>query len=238
MYDGYAVVRAESDDQATEYKVYLDEIPAEELRPHSDDFAGSELKDFWTLNDPDETHFEKGDGYVQITSQVGQFYQTSADNYVKNYLSQPAYGDWEAVATLNFEVEGGQAYQQFGLLVMDDPDNYVGVKYECNDWNAGNWEGIVNVQETNGTASSDAPNMELLRPYTNDGQAHDFFYKIRKEGDTYSFGFSVNGTDFVDMGTKTMSLNDPKLVIYAGERNGFSQRRNEYGGCDRDTGHR
>ena len=143
------------------------------------------------------------------------FYQTSADNYVKNYLSQPAYGDWEAVATLNFEVEGGQAYQQFGLLVMDDPDNYVGVKYECNDWNAGNWEGIVNVQETNGTASSDAPNMELLRPYTNDGQAHDFFYKIRKEGDTYSFGFSVNGTDFVDMGTKTMSLNDPKLVIYA-----------------------
>ena len=215
MYDGYAVVRAESDDQATEYKVYLDEIPAEELRPHSDDFAGSELKDFWTLNDPDETHFEKGDGYVQITSQVGQFYQTSADNYVKNYLSQPAYGDWEAVATLNFEVEGGQAYQQFGLLVMDDPDNYVGVKYECNDWNAGNWEGIVNVQETNGTASSDAPNMELLRPYTNDGQTHDFFYKIRKEGDTYSFGFSVNGTDFVDMGTKTMSLNDPKLVIYA-----------------------
>ena len=119
------------------------------------------------------------------------------------------------MATLNFEVEGGQAYQQFGLLVMDDPDNYVGVKYECNDWNAGNWEGIVNVQETNGTASSDAPNMELLRPYTNDGQAHDFFYKIRKEGDTYSFGFSVNGTDFVDMGTKTMSLNDPKLVIYA-----------------------
>ena len=73
MHDGYAVVRAESDDQATEYKVYLDELPAEELRPHSDDFAGSELKDFWTLNDPDETHFEKGDGYVQITSQVGQF---------------------------------------------------------------------------------------------------------------------------------------------------------------------
>lgn len=215
MCDGYAVVRAESDDQATEYKVYLDEIPSEELRPHSDDFAGSELKDFWTLNDPDETHFEKGDGYVQITSQVGQFYQTSEDNYVKNYLSQPAYGDWEAVATLNFEVEGGQAYQQFGLLVMDDPDNYVGVKYECNDWNSGNWEGVVNVQETNGTASSDTPNMELLRPYTNDGQAHDFYYKIRKEGDTFKLSFSVNGTDFVDMGTKTMALNDPKLVIYA-----------------------
>ena len=98
---------------------------------------------------------------------------------------------------------------------MDDPDNYVGVKYECNDWNSGNWEGVVNVQETNGTASSDTPNMELLRPYTNDGQAHDFYYKIRKEGDTFKLSFSVNGTDFVDMGTKTMALNDPKLVIYA-----------------------
>ena len=223
MRDGYAVVRAESDDQATEYKVYLDELPAEELRPHSDDFAGTELKDFWTLNDPDETHFEKGDGYAQITSQVGQFYQTAEGNYVKNYLSQPAYGDWEAVVTLNFTVEGGQAYQQFGLLVMDDPDNYVGVKYECNDWNSGSWEGIVNVLETNGTASSDTPNMELLQPYTNDGQAHDFFYKIRKEGNTYKLGFSLNGTDFVDMGTKTISLDDPKLVIYAA--NGMGQLR-------------
>src|SRR5699024_12773811 len=37
----------------------------------------------------------------------------------------------------------------------------------------------------------------------------------RKEGDTFKLSFSVNGTDFVDMGTKTMALNDPKLVIYA-----------------------
>lgn len=223
-YDSYAVVRAESDDQATEYKVFFDEISGEELRPQSDDFAGTKLKDFWTLNDPDETHFEKGDGYAQITSQVGQFYQTASGNYVKNYLSQPAYGDWEAVVTLNYTVEGGQAYQQFGLLVMDDPDNYVGVKYECNDWNSGNWEGIVNVQEINGTASSDSPNTSIIREFTNDGQAHDFYYKIRKEGDTFKLGFSIDGTNFVDMGTKTMSLSDPKLVIYAA--NGMGDQKN------------
>lgn len=230
-FDTYAVVRAESDDHATEYKIYFDELPSEELRPQSDDFKGKELKDFWTLNDPDETHFEKGDGYAQITSQVGQFYETSAGNYVKNYLSQPAHGDWEAIATLNYTIEGGQPYQQFGLLVMDDPDNYVGVKYECNDWNNGNWEGMVNVQETNGDAVSDSPNTEIIRSYTNDGKTHDFYYKIRKEGNAYKLGFSVDGTNFVDMGTKNATLSDPKLVIYAA--NGMGNQKN--GGSTADV---
>lgn len=224
-YDSYVVVRGETDDHATEYKILLNEKLPDNLLPKSDDFSGDGLNtDIWTLHNPDESHYRWTEDGLEITSQVGEFYE-SGDDIVYNYITQPAQGDWEAVVVLNYEIMGGQPYHQFGVLAMQDEDNYAGLKYECNDYNSGNWEMMCDVVETGADAKTTNKNTAAIKSFTNDGQRHDIWYKIRKVDDSYTLSFSVDGTTYHGLGTFDVKLNDVKLCIFT--CNGMGDTKNQ-----------
>jgi hypothetical protein len=92
----------------------------------SDDFNSSTLGSQWSWVREDNTHWSltAASGYMRITTQAGDIFGTG--NTAKNILLQNApVGDWSIVTKLTFPAKPSQNYQQSGLIVYQNDDNYV-----------------------------------------------------------------------------------------------------------------
>ena len=85
-----------------------------------DDFNGSDLDSSWSVIRRDQT-LTVTDGALNIVTQNGDVYQTA--NTAKNIVLRTApSGAWTITTKLN--VKGNVQYQQAGLIVYGDDDNY------------------------------------------------------------------------------------------------------------------
>ena len=166
--------------------------PAATLRAF-DGFDGK-LALNWKPVRPDPTHasLAKAPGHLTITTQRGSIHGTpdgneAGANLARNiYLvDSPLAPDGDFVATTH--VVGftpAARYQQAGLIVYADDDNYVKFAYEYN-WSAGAGQTLYAVAEADGRP-------EHL-PIESEPGLNDYWLRVTRRGRSYEFAFSRDG---------------------------------------------
>lgn len=204
-----ATVRCETPDQAFVYTLRFSQ------GPRSDDFDGTELQSLWTINRPNPDNLKVEDGALCITTEVGDLYQTN--NNLRNYVTQSAAGDWDAYTKVTFDQKPHRTYQEVGMIVMQDEDNYFTFRMEFNN----STESIIprpgaNIflsQETSGTHKHVAASSDLADMVTD-----TMYLKLTKRGSTYTGSMSVDGETYHELGTAvSASYTDPKLGLLASD---------------------
>ncbi|MDR0380387.1 MAG: glycoside hydrolase family 3 C-terminal domain-containing protein [Oscillospiraceae bacterium] len=175
--------------------------------PFSDDFEGTKLQSFWTAHSADDK-MSLADGALNIVTQGGDIYNTNTT--LKNYVSQPAGGDWTSVTKISFAPKPSQQYHQLGVMIMQDVGNYLHFRYEVQREPSG----IIRLnQETNNTSS----NRENISEGAVLAAVTDTIYlKVVKSKSEYSFAFSADGVTYQALNTKiTASYAAPNFVLAA-----------------------
>lgn len=174
--------------------------------PESIDFATvkniDELKNAgWEIIRPDEEKLslnsEKG---LVVTSQKGDLYKNT--NTGKNVVVKSVSGDWSVTAPVHIESELTQGYQQAGLMIYSDDDNYIKICVICQNGKQQIQFGIEN----------DASWSEkFLTPI----EGTDFVFKIVKNKNTYQALYSQDGENFSEAGNIQVEYEAPKVALYA-----------------------
>ncbi|MFF5115014.1 ThuA domain-containing protein [Streptosporangium sp. NPDC000509] len=160
----------------------------------NDEFNGSSLDTCrWdAIVRPDSSTVRVTGGNLEIDTTTGDIYG-STNGTPKNFILQTApSGDW----TLETKVDGSalnEQYQQGGLMVYADDDNYVKL-----DYLTGNTAGsavsrrIELRSEIGGTVQNPQPQTGTLTQ----GVWH---LRLKKEGTTFKGSYSADGTTWTDM---------------------------------------
>ena len=178
--------------------------------PQDDYFADGDMSDAWTIEKPLESEYQivKGEGLKLIT-QEEDIYQTGRNWH--NAFTMPAMGNWQAVAKAFYPVTAElQNYQQLAFVLWQDEDNYVRINCQQNSLT------IEPGKETNATMATNAVFAGGTASASADGTA-TIYFQINKLGDTYTLGYSQDGSTFTSVGSVKANYADPKLVLIAGQ---------------------
>jgi len=172
----------------------------------------------WNPVRPDATHIsvEKNPGKFTITTQRGSIHgDEKSDAYgegiqAKNLylIPNPADVDGDFVATTCIESFSPKTHwQQAGLIVYDDDDNYL--KWDL-EWNQDSPAGvtIVFLQETAGQSDYSATMPEA--------DTEKCWLRLTKRDDAYQYSFSTDGEKFTVAGEESWGDGAPQRIgIYA-----------------------
>ena len=160
-----------------------------------DNFDGK-LSLEWKVVRPDATHvsLNKVKGALVITTQLGSIHgpQPAGDGgKAKNiHLIDNPFKEMDWVATTC--VAGLRAdtfYQQAGLIVYTDDDNYLKWGYEA-DWSKGEGQRFIAVAETVCKA-------EHVTPSSSESGLQKYWLRLTRRGDTYALDWSADGDKWV-----------------------------------------
>ncbi|QOX61927.1 DUF1349 domain-containing protein [Anoxybacterium hadale] len=186
--------------------------------PVSDYFADGTLGSNWTvLNENKATYsVDKGLG-LRLPTQRNDIY-TNGTGW-ENVVVQPAMGNWEVVAKVFYPNVPTVNYQQAMLLVWQDDNNYIRLNCQQSTLTIQpGWEnnGVMGgVSGGNAVASADG--------------TVTIYYRIIKEGTTYSLAFSQDGQNYTKLGNPITGVNfkDPKIGMFA-TQNSTGNQMNTY----------
>ncbi|WP_328854436.1 ThuA domain-containing protein [Microbispora hainanensis] len=143
---------------------------------------------------PDATAMRVSDGKLQLDTTTGDIYGAT-NGAPKNFILQTApNGDW----TLETKVDASalnEQYQQGGLMVYGDDDNYV--KF---DFLATNAAGST-VARTIELRSEVGGTVQNPQPQVNNLTTGVWWLRLKKEGDSFTGSYSSNGTTWTDLAT-------------------------------------
>ncbi len=207
---GTFTVRAESADHRRDYHFAFPAVS--NVFPQSDDFEGTTLKDFWTVDNQSDK-FSKPDGSVQIITQDGEWYQNGTG--LHNTVWQRADGAWTAVTKFHFDKRPFMSFHQLGIVIFQDKDNFLQLQLQYQ-----NWDGLRPTpfnfalkNETNAVQSGEViANAAPLYPDPGSGVA---YMKVTKSSaNVYRFFYSTDGITYTQIGgnvTKVMA--EPKFGL-------------------------
>ncbi len=160
----------------------------------NDEFDGSEL-DLCRWTDSvrvDESAYEVTDGELIIQTGDGDIYQTPNGEPTNFILQpQPAEDEWTVEAKLNTSALYEQ-YQQGGLILYLDDDNYVKFDHVVTNAAGSAPSGLVELlSEIDGSVT--AVNGPALAPQD------ELWLRLSRSGDTISGSYSVDGETWTDM---------------------------------------
>jgi uncharacterized protein (DUF608 family)/regulation of enolase protein 1 (concanavalin A-like superfamily) len=167
----------------------------------SDDFNSGTLNSQWSWVREDNTHWSltAAPGNMRITTQTGDIYQTYAD--AKNILLQNAGGDFTITTKVTFKP--AQDYQQAGLIVYQDDNNYVKISRA---YVLGNYFQFA--KEVGGVFTDEVVADSIA--------GNTYYLKITKSGNNYTCFYSSDGTNFIQAGTtQSVSLGTIKIGLIA-----------------------
>ena len=198
------------------FRLLGEEPPGEELPACpalSDTFDGDALNlDLWSAtvrHDPDG--YTVADGNLTMPTTATDIYGAN-NGGTPNIILQPLPdGPWQATVHLTAQVY--DAYQQAGLIVYGDDDNYVKMVFEGRNDNASDPAARVFqlLQETN--ASPTEWNTTALGA----GYPDTVWVRLSFDGTTLTGSYSADGESFTDMG-QSLSLagiTDPRIGLVA-----------------------
>lgn len=201
-----AVILAQSPYHAVEYHITFGQ------GPRSDEFDGDTLSDFWTNHAPNEKGY-LADGAWNIETEDGDLYQTTKD--LKNYISQPAQGNWESVVKIRLSEMPSKIYHQIGIKIMEDEDNYLYFRLEQLDKDAGI---AIRLNEEKAAKSTEIVKDTTFAPKMKD---NTFYLKVRKTNQSYDFYVSADGeTYFTVKEGYTANYKQPKYTLAASNGTG------------------
>lgn len=183
---------------------YLYNIYPELYLPVSSDFTtitAEEFSEIYTIVDEDEPAWTLNENGLVLTSQKGELF--GSDNLAHNIFLQKGDGDWVAETKLTISEPLNGNYQQGGLVLYEDTDNYVKLVYGYGD-------GATKVQmvyELDGVIVKD-----VSSTLTTD----TIWLRIRKQGDVYTFYYVTDiNNDYQQMGECEVALENAKLGFTA-----------------------
>ena len=141
---------------------------------------------------------------MRIITQTGDIYQTYTD--LKNILLQNITGDWTITTKVTFSAKPSQIYQQAGLIVYQDDNNYV--KLARIFLGSPNNNVFQFGKEVSGTYTDQFA--------TDSISSTTVYLKITKSGTNYSAYFSADGATYTQVGTaQSVSLSPIKVGMFA-----------------------
>jgi len=182
----------------------------------SDEFDSDTLGPqwFWVRERPETWSLTENPGSMTIQAEQGDTY--TGTNTARNILLQDASGDWVIESKLVFSVRPNTSYQQGGLVVYQDDDNYIKLDWEAQGTNTR----IQQVREVNRSVSGTAyVSANSLVPSTGPN-ANTVWFRIAKSGNNYTGYYSVDGITFTALTTHTATFNNIKVGLYSNNGSG------------------
>lgn len=178
------------------------------------DILGSQWR--WVRENPNNWSLAKNPGAMTITSESGDL--EGSTNTAKNILIQDAPGDWVMESKMVFLKRPSSRYEQAGIIAYQDDDNYLKLTWEYNSF-FGTASRFVVLGETNGRAST---RFTVANAQNIVGNENIVWFRMVKKGNKYSLYYSVDGKEFILIGTTEINLSDVKAGLVAFNRSGTS----------------
>ena len=173
-----------------------------------DDFDGTALDSSWSVVRQDQA-LSVGGGAVSITTENGDVYQTANDAHNIVLRSAPS-GAWTATTKIN-EV-GSVQYNQAGLIVYGDDDNYTKFdRVTTNAAGSATTEKFEFINEVAGTPRNTAADASANLPA---GYPADFYLQIRSDGTNITGWTSTDGTTWTQVGQAAAVPANAKVGIF------------------------
>ena len=167
--------------------------------PLSADFKTGALGDEWTVYNEDSDNYTFINDGLQITTQVGDF----SDDSVNNLFLQQAAGDWLVQTNIKLSATPSASYQQAGLVVFEDIDNYIKLDYEYSGSNTG----FRFFNTANGEmATVGSANISGLT---------ELYLRLTKEGSRYTAYYSTDGVAFTELASTIAAYMNPRIGLLA-----------------------
>jgi regulation of enolase protein 1 (concanavalin A-like superfamily) len=185
--------------------------PADELEP-SDEFTGDALdKCRWNaIVREDAATYRVTDGALRIDVPNGDIY-TGGNTGPTNFILQNApSGDWTAQTKVDGSLLDEQ-YQQAGLLVYGDDDNYVKLDFIADNTAGQAVSRRIEFRSEIGAAVQDPqPNVSNLTSAV-------WHLRLTKAGNTYTAAYSADGTEWTTLGPLTNAAvgATPKVGLFS-----------------------
>ncbi|MEK8127385.1 glycoside hydrolase family 3 C-terminal domain-containing protein [Paenibacillus filicis] len=203
-------IKAVSSDQANTYVVQFGKLP------QSDEFNTATLSPFWKINTETSTNSENkanwsldpARGTLRIIAERGDFWRDHAD--LKNYFQQEAFGNWEATVKVNTNKPPSENYNGFGITASQDNNNYIWLKYEFSSNKI-----IGMTKEVNGAEPVTIGQLSASQINSLVGDKTEIYLRLKKLGNVYSGYVSVDGTNYISVGSTTASYANPKFGLLA-----------------------
>jgi len=204
----------------------IDEITSEtntyyfnfDVNSISDEFNGNSIGDQWEWlrEAPAGYSLSKKSGSLTITSDVGDV--SEGTNNAKNILLQSANNDWVIETKLVASRVPSQP-ENAGILVYENDNNFVKLMFravikttQMGRPGAPIQAGTIDlVMEENGIAKS-MGSFNLQKPVLDD---NPLVLKLEKKGSLYTAYYSLDGNEFVLLGTADMLLKDIRAGLIA-----------------------
>ncbi|WP_265521965.1 ThuA domain-containing protein [Oerskovia flava] len=186
----------------------------------SDDFLGSDIdEDRWTVLNRDQ-NLSVSDSNLVLPTTATDFYGTGNTAVPNTVLQDLPEGPFTATAKVTLPAR--QQYQQAGLLIWEDEDNYAKMVLQGRSAAADAATRIFQfIREENGTPNevgdSNTPNLGAAFPDT-------VYVRFASDGEDLRASYSADGVEFTQMPqTKSIAdLEDPKIGLVALKGNGTS----------------
>jgi PKD repeat protein len=180
---------------------------------YRDDFNGTALDASWSVLRPDATDggIVVSGGTAAIPTGAGDIYQTT--NTATNIVLRTApTGAFTVTAKINHH--GNERYQQGGIIVYGDDDNYVKLdRTGTNASTAANTEFMEFIQEQAGTARN------ATQDHTANlaaGFPSDFYLRIVWDGTNLTGAYSTDGNAWTTVGRASTAMpTNPKIGFFA-----------------------
>jgi regulation of enolase protein 1 (concanavalin A-like superfamily) len=199
-------------------------IPPTEIPPtavptavaYEDEFNGPELNPswFWLNEASNQWSLSAVPGKLQIIGTAGDMAET-CNNHKNLLLQQAPSGDFEIQTKLTIHPTAN--YQQGGLIIFNDVDNYVKLDVAWSDASSvrgeNRGENVQFIVEKDGKF----PRPLDSWPWAKVTQTNtDIFLKISKVGSLFVGAYSFDGQAWTGVGSlNTSSIVDPKMGVYA-----------------------
>lgn len=166
---------------------------------YDDEFDGPKLNPnwYWLKEDPSRWNLDSTPGKLRIIGTGGEL-KSQCETYQNILLQEAPMGDFDLET--HIFIHPTQNYQQGGLLVFDNPDNYVKFYVIWNDlflqdgFSFG--QGIALISEQNGIYSDWESRPKASIPVTKEG----IFLKLSKKNNGYYGFYSSDGNIWNDLG--------------------------------------
>ncbi|WP_425556788.1 ThuA domain-containing protein [Dactylosporangium darangshiense] len=169
----------------------------------SDDFLGSSLdRTRWTVVREGQALSVSG-GSLHLPTAAGDLY--GGTNGATNLVVQPApSGAWQATAKVTLPTTAN--YQQAGLILYGDDDNYAKVDLLHADGRK-----VEFIRESAGTPRNEAADATTAQP------GDTYYVRLISDGTNLTAAYSADGTTFVPVGRSAAlaGIANPRIGLYA-----------------------
>ncbi len=178
----------------------------------SDGFDGTALDEKWNRNVRQNQTISVANGKLTIPAAIGDLYQTSTPASANLVLQDMPSGNFSAITKVTIPARIG--YQQAGLLIYGDDDNYVKLMLQARTGDStpsAETRVVQMAKETAGTASeTNSPSLTAAFPDT-------AYLRIDVSGTTATGFYSADGTTWTQITTTRdiASITNPKIGVWA-----------------------